>query len=277
MKSKLLSSLVIPFAALAGCVDDPTMSDELDPDELGETAQQLTSTALNSFTCSTKPFCSINLGTINNRACFIAGIRGAAGGIGSDTFGSFSGIFAEGPDYVLTIYPQSTSTPITVTTVCVKPAANVVTQRWNTNFGVSSVVIPGTTASSRCFLNLVGGSNGGLKHYDDSIRTWKEPNGTWRIGGSTVAGAYLTASATCFDVASNKGDWGWGQGLSGSITGNLASNTTGGVACGLTEIGGIVTTNNATNDGVFIDYLSGSQQWIWTLKNYKHGAANCIK
>lgn len=268
MKNSVLPCLILPFA-LAGCVDDPTRSDQLDPDELGETAQEVTSTALSSHTCSTTSPCNFNLGTATNRACFLAGIRGAAAG-------SFVAVLATGGDNVLTIYAPTNGVPITATTVCVQPAANVTSQRWNTNFGVSSVAIANTTASSRCFLNIFSGQGGGLTHYNDSIRTWREPNGTWRIGGHADAGSYLSGGAICFDVAANKGEWSWGQGVPGSITGNLASNAGGGVACGLTELGGVFTTNSGS-DGVHLGFNSAANQWIWTLVNFKHAFANCIK
>lgn len=252
------------LVVLAGCVDDPTLPDD---SELGETAQQVTSTTLNTFTCTTSsPPCNFNLGTATNRACFISGIRGGV---------SFSSINSNGTDFILTVYRPLGGTPATAITTCVTPASNVTNTYWNTNIA-PSIQIAGTTASTRCFLAHVAASGGGLTNYNDSIRTWRDSAGHWFIGGSKQVG-YLSARAICFDGAISIGEWGWGQGVPGSITGNLASNSAGGVACGLTEIGGMFGINNATNDGVFIDYLSGSQQWIWTLKNYKHGAADCIK
>ncbi len=255
-----LASLLVPFTLLAGCVDDPT-ADELDPEELGETAQEVSSTSLSSHTCSTTSPCNFTLAA--NHTCFLAGIRGKAAG-------SYVGITGN----VLTIYAPTNGVPITATTACVTPAANVVSARWNTNFGVPSVTIPGTTASSRCFLNIFSGQAGGLTHTGDTIRTFKE-NGVWKVGGSTVAGSYLSGGAVCFDVASNQGSWGWTQGA-GSITGDIASNSTGGVACGLTQLGGVFNTNSSS-DGVHIGYNSAASQWIWTFVNFKHATANCIK
>lgn len=267
------SLLLIPLA-LSACIDPELADEEPTADELGETAQELTSSAFGNYTCSTAPSCSFNLGSATNRACFIAGVRGAAGNVGSG-LGSYSAVNQVGSDYILTIFPTA-GRAITITTGCVKPAANVTTTRWTTNFGVPSVEIPGTTASSRCFLNIVGGSNAGLTHYDDSIKTWKSGN-KWYLGGTAVGSSYLTAGAICFDVASTQLVDTWGQGVSGSITRNLSSNAAGGVGCGLTEIGGRFTTTDNALDGVWIDYLSGSAQWIWTLKNFKHGIAACIK
>ncbi len=260
-------SLLVPFALLSGCVDDPTLSD--DPDELGETAQEVTSTALSSFTCSSSsPPCNFNLGTATNRACFLSGIRGAAAG-------SLSVIGSNGTDYILTVYAPSNGVPITVTTTCVIPASNVTSTLWNTNFGVPSVQIPNTTASTRCFLSKFSSQAGGLTNYNDSIRTWRDSNGNWFLGGTRQTG-YLSGGAICFDGATNKGEWSWGQAVPGSITGNLASNAGGGVACGLTELGGVFTTN-AGSDGVHLGFNSAANQWIWTLVNFKHAFANCIK
>lgn len=263
-----LASLLIPFAT--GCVDDPTLADdELDADELGETAQEVSSTTLSSHTCSTTSPCTFNLGpgAADNRACVISGVRGKAAG-------AYVGVAQMIDKNELYIYASANGVPLTVTTTCVSPAANVKTQRWNTNFGVPSVAIAGTTASSRCFLNIFSGQGGGLTHTGDTIRTFKE-NGVWKIGGSTVAGSYLSGGAICFDVATNHSSWGWTQGA-GSITGNIGSNSTGGVACGLTQLGGVFNTNSSS-DGVHIDYNSAASQWIWTFVNFKSATANCIK
>lgn len=256
-------SLVVPFALLSGCVD-AEMSDEVFDDELGETAQEVTSTTLSSHTCSTTVPCEFTVGPADS-TCFLAGIRGKAAG-------SYVGVGGN----TLTIYAPANGVPITATTACVTPATNVTSQRWNINFGVSSVQIPNTTASSRCFLNIFSGQAGGLTHYNDSIKTWREPNGTWRVGGNADGGSYLSGGAVCFDVATNKGEWSWGQAVPGSITGNLASNAGGGVACGLTELGGVFTTN-AGSDGVHLGFNSAANQWVWTLVNFKHAFANCIK
>lgn len=254
--------------AMVGCVDQ---TDD-DTESLGETDQAVSSTALNGFTCSNTQYCNFDLGTASNRACFLGGIRGAAA---SGTYGSFSGIWVDSNNhFILTIYPPTGNTPLTVTTVCVNPGAHYSNTHWTPNFGVSQVQIPGTTSATRCFLSQVVAESGGMTHYNDSVKTWKDANGAWWVGGSTQTG-YVDANATCFD-ATDVGDWAWGQGVPGSITGNLNSNSGGGIACGLTEIGGIFTTNSQT-DGVFIDYAARAKQWIWTLVNYKHGYATCIQ
>ncbi len=256
---------------MVGCVD---ADDPEDAAELGETEQEVSSTVLETFTCSTTPSCRFDLGSDSNRACFLAGIRGPAGGLGG-SFGSYTSIYDTGSTWALAVYPPAGGT-LKVTTACVSPAGNVTKQLWNSTFPTSAEQIPNTTPQSRCFLSIFSGQAGGLTHYNDSIKTWKDSAGKWWIGGSTVGDSYLSGGAICFDVAVNHSTWAWGQGSSGSITGDIGSNSTGGVACGLTELGGKFTTNS-TSDGVHINYLSGSAQWIWTFVNYKHAHANCIK
>ncbi|MEO8702593.1 MAG: hypothetical protein ABI867_21295 [Kofleriaceae bacterium] len=264
---------VVPLALAAGCV---TEGDEIDTDdEVADTEQAVTSTALSNWTCSNTHFCNFDLGTASNRACFLAGIRGGAALQGNPGNGSLSGIWIDGNNHFqLTIYPPTGlgNVPITVTTTCVTPGAHYSNTHWSPDQG-SSVVIGGTTSATRCFLSQVAMLGGGMTHYNDSVRVWKSGS-TWRIGGSTQSG-FVDGNAICFD-ATDVGDWGWGQGVSGSITGNLNSNVGGGVACGLTEIGGVFTTNSSS-DGVWIDYQARGMQWIWTLVNFKHGAATCIK
>lgn len=255
-----LAHLVLPFL-LSSCVDSPEAPDE----ELGETSQEISS-ILNAYTCSDPASCSFNLGTASNRACFIAGIRGFA-------MNSYSFISADFGNHVLTIYPH-VAAPMTVTTTCVTTSSPITTAHWNTNVG-PAIQIPNTTPSSRCFLTTVGAQAGGLTHATDTVGTFRDTNGNWFIGGAAVGSSWMSGSAVCFD-AINHSEWGWTQGA-GTITGNLSANPNHDVACGLTRIGGVFT-NSATTDGVFLGFTSKLKtQWMWTLANYKHGTANCIK
>jgi len=252
---------------LVSCAVDGTADD--DP-EFGETEQDVTATNLASYTCGNTYSCNFDLGTAVNRACFLGGMRG---GMGLGIYGTLTSIGVDQNNHFsLTIFPPNGNVPLTVTTVCVTPGAHRSDAHWTPNYGVSQVQIPNTTSSTRCFLSQVTAAGGGMTHYYDSVRTWKDSNGTWWLGGSTQSG-YVDANAVCFD-ATDVGDWSWGQ-LAGSITGNLNSNSMGGVACGLTEIGGQFATNST--DGVHISYTNKSKQWLWTLVNFKHGAATCIQ
>jgi hypothetical protein len=267
---KLIACL-LPLAL--GCVD--SVEDDV---QLDETAQTIATTNFTAHTCANQQFCNFDLGPApSDRACFISGIRGAAAANGGFGYGvgslSIVGIYSG--NFQLTIYPPVGNFPVTVTTTCVSSVQNrTASQHWSPDFG-PSVQLSGTTASSRCFLTQVGMFDGGMTHYNDSVRTWRDSAGNWFLGGSSTTGL-VDANAICFD-AQNVGEWGWGQGVPGSITGNLAPNGNHDVACGLTEIGGVFTTNSST-DGVFLGFASKLKtQWIWTLANYKHGAANCVR
>lgn len=265
---KHLVPLLTPFVAL-GCLD----SDDLVFDtDLEETTQEVSGTLVNTYTCSSS--CSFFLGmTTSEGVCFLGGVRGR---VGADPHFSAHVLANSSGHYQLRLDSYATSgQTITATTVCVSPAANVRLGEWSTYDGVPSIQIPNTTASSKCFLAGFT-ADGAMTSYNDSVRTWRSASGTWFLGGSAASGnGYLSARAVCFD-ASDRGTWSWGQGSSGTTTGNLASNSTGGVACGLTELGGNYTTGSGS-DGVHVGYNSATARWVWTFKNFKHAHAACIK
>ena len=251
---------------VAGCAVDN--GDDAAP--TGEIEQDVTSTALASWSCDghANP-CNFNLGTATNRACFLSGVRGAASG-GTD--GSMSGIWIDANNnYELAVY-TSPANPLIVGTTCVTPGAHKLTAHWELGNGwPAQVQIPGTTASSRCFLSQFGAYNG-MRSYGDSVSVSKDSNGVWWLTGSSTTG-FVDADAICFD-ATDIGDWGWGQ-TSGTISGNLASNLGGGVACGLTALGGSFLANS---DGMWIDFSArGVGQWLWTFVGAKHAGAECIR
>lgn len=245
---------------LSSCVDVDAPLDE----ELGEASQEVGSTALNTFTCSTYPYCIIPLGSKQNRACFLGGIRG-------DAAHAYVAVLDDDVDYQLLVYPKQGSS-ITVTTVCVASVTNVTTSFWYMPMQATQI---STSPTARCFLTKMSASSGGMTNYNDTVKIWRDPTtSAWFLNAYVQTGT-ISTGAICFDTT-NQGEWSWGQGVPGSITGNLGSNATGGVACGLTELGGVFTTNSAS-DGVHVDYVARTKQWIWTLVNYKHAAANCIK
>lgn len=268
---KIAHAFLPALFLLSNCVD----TDEEFDDELDETSQQVTLPELGGYICTNQQLCTFDLGSAaNDRACFLSGIRGAAaidGGFGYGD-GSLSTIWISGGKFYLTIYPPVGNYPIVVNTTCVSGITNrTASAHWQPGFPTPIQIA--NSPNTRCFLTQVGMFGGGMTHYNDSVRTWRDATGKWFLGGSSQTG-FVDANATCFDAA-NVGEWSWGQGVPGSITGNLASNTNHDVGCGLTEIGGVFLTNS---DGVSLGFTTKAKtQWNWTLANYKHGAANCIK
>jgi hypothetical protein len=253
---------VVPLV-LAGCAVD----DSGDDPSISETEQAVSGTILSTHSCSTYPRCDFDLGSKTNTTCVIAGLQGQWGR------GGFAAI---GPgvnnnENWLTIMGVDGYT-VTISTLCVTPAQHVTTAKYSPNFSTGPVKIPNTTASSRCFLTQFDFDAGAMNSYWDSIQTWKDRSGSWWVYASAASG-FIDASATCFD-ATDDGAWAWGQ-TGGTTTGNLASNLGGGVACGLTEVGGVY--NAETPDGVSIDYLPREWQWTWTFRGAHHAYSNCIK
>jgi len=247
----------------AGCaVDDGTV-------ETDTTEQAVSGTVLSWHSCSTYPRCDIDLGTDINTTCVIAGLQGPWGRGGFAAIGT--GL--HDTENWLSIIGINGYT-VSVETLCVTPAQHVTSAKYSPNMSSGPVQIPNTTAASRCFLSQFDFDAGAMNSYNDSIQVWKDArSGNWFVYGSAAGNSFVDVTATCFD-ATDMGSWAWGQ-TGGTTTGNIASNVGGGVACGLTEIGGVF--NAVAPDGVQIDYVPRAQQFTWTFRGAHHAYSNCIR
>jgi hypothetical protein len=264
-KCLCLASLV--FAV--GCaVDDGSAP------ETGETQQAVTGTALNSWTCTYTAStqyngevpCNFDLGPGANTACALAGIAGpAAAGTGTGVYINNN----PNGENTLTVYASSAGT-VTVWTVCTSGVSNITTgPEWHSSFGPNPIQVTNPGSSLRCFLTEYGIGGGGGS-YTDSARVWQDNKGTWWIGGAATD--YVSGTPVCFSTGWD-GDWGWGQ-TSGNVTGNLQSNAGGGVACALTELGGVFSS---WSDGMWISFNPQTNTWQWNFEGAKHAAAECFR
>jgi hypothetical protein len=258
--TKLL--LLAPVLLAACALDNAPTAD--DPSE-GEADQALTGTTFQSYTCTGSYNGTCTYPLPSNDACVLAGIGGGFG-IGAGYGLSGVWITQQGSNQVLEITSDVT---LTATVLCVASATNVIRNvHWENWYPPTR--IPGTTPSSRCFLSSVV-SDVAFSSYNDSVSTYQS-GGAWWVGGSATGD--IEANATCFD-ATDLMDPAWGQ-LGGTTTGNLASNSGGGVGCALTSIGGVFETNSP-GDGVVIRYSSTFAQWFWEFVGAKHASAECFK
>lgn len=116
----------------------------------------------------------------------------------------------------------------------------------------------------------------GFSTFSTNARIWRDGNSHF-IGGTFPSGSKNRIFATCVDVATSQGVWQYGNGAATTFTGNLAYNpASGGVACGLTGIGGVFNTANP-NKGAWISYDSSTRYWNWTLTPYTGAYALCVK
>ncbi|XXT19550.1 hypothetical protein WME94_55940 [Sorangium sp. So ce429] len=268
--------------SLAGCALDGTEVDgtEVDgtesPEVAGEatasTAQAVSWTSTTWHTCSGSE-CSGNLGSTADRTCFLAGITGAlAGGsslnpVGANVSGATENwrVFIRNPN----------NNKISVMTTCIANTANRVTAHWYT--GNAATLIPaGPSSTRRCFLGGVWSLNStGFSTFASNVQVWRDGNDHF-LGGSMPAGSSNSVFATCVDVPTSAGTWAYGNGTASTVTGNISYNpAAGGVACGLTSIGGKLTTASTSN-GVVINYNSATRFWNWTFSPWTGADALCV-
>jgi hypothetical protein len=165
---------------------------------------------------------------------------------------------------------------ISVMTTCIANTANRVTAYWQAG-NPATEIAPGPSSTRRCFLSGVYNySSTAFSTYSSNTVVWRDGN-THFLGGSMPSGAHAQITATCVDVATNQGVYTYGNGTSSTVSGNLTYNpASGGVACGLTGIGGAFTTKNPGR-GVVINYNGGTRYWTWTLSDWTGADALCVK
>lgn len=266
--------------------DDPVVDDEpaandssandpiVDDDPATASTEQAVSWTWTTWHDCSSLSCTKSLGSTADRTCFVAGITGKLSG-GSSQYpagvnvvnnGSYWGLYIRNPSY------QN----IGVMTTCINNTANRVTASWDS--GTAAKLIPaGPNATRRCFLGGVYNyTSSGFSSFSTNARVWRDGNAHF-IGGTFPTGSKNRIFATCVDIATSQGAWQYGNGAATTFTGNLAYNPlSGGVACGLTGIGGAFNTADP-NKGVWISYDSGTRYWNWTLTPYAGGYALCVK
>lgn len=217
---------------------------------------------------SASGYTSTTIGTATNRTCFLSGVFGnlvpSSNGIGVS-----AGTFMNAGNWVISVNNYS-GKAVATSVQCLNTAANR-TPEVSWYRGGAAKVLGAATSQRRCFLTDVWGS-GGYKVNSDYVRVWNDGL-NWYLGGNLSDDG--GASAMCVDVPEDHGGWLWIAGYPGSFTHNLAYNP-GGVACLLSGFGGAFTKSDF-NDGVSIDYNSGTRYWEMTVTNSKRGYGNCVR
>jgi hypothetical protein len=271
--NRIVSLSLCSALALAGCVADAEEEEILD--EQTSTAEQAVSwTSLQWHSCTAKD-CAVNLGSSDNRTCVLAGIRGKLSG-GLSGYPAGANIVNNG-SWGYNLYIENPGyEDISVMTLCIANTANRTTAYWQSGQPATEIA-PGPSSTRRCFLSGIWNYNTtGFSGFSSNTKVWRDGN-THFIGGSFPSGSNVRVFATCVDVATNQGEYAYGNGVSSSYAGNLTYNpATGGVACGLTGIGGQFTTANPGR-GVIINYDAGTRYWNWTISPWTGGNALCVK
>jgi len=259
----------------AACVTEEGDADVPEDEVATSTAEQAVSWTLLRWHSCTARDCTVNLGPSTDRTCVLAGLRGKlAGGVpgypaGANIVNNGSwgwNLYIENPGYE----------DVSAMSLCIPNTANRVTAYWNSGQPAKEIP-PGPSSTRRCFLSGIWNSNTtGFSTFSSNATVWRDGN-THFVGGSFPAGSSVAAFATCVDVPTNQGEYAWGNGVSTPHTGNLTYNpVSGGVACGLTGIGGQFTTNNPGR-GVIINYDAGTRYWNWSFSGWTSGNALCVK
>lgn len=265
----LLSSL----ALAAGCIETGD-EDVLDDLEIGTAEQAVSWTALQWHSC-TSLSCTFSLGSSTDRTCVIAGISGRLAS-GSSAYPAGANIVNNGSWGWRLAIENPSYDDISVMSLCIANTANRTTASWHSGQPATEIA-PGPNSTRRCFLSGLWNYNStAFSTYSSNTVVWRDGN-THFLGGSMPAGSNMVAFATCVDVATNQGEYTIGNGTPNSYSGNLTYNpASGGVACGLTGLGGQFTTNNPGR-GVIINYDSGTRYWNWSMSPWTGGDSLCVK
>jgi hypothetical protein len=229
---------------------------------------------------------AVDIGTATNRTCFMTGISGdlrpGDDRYFADGFHPVGGgvrVKANG-NYELYV---NTTRATQIWARCVNSSVGRTTEvTWQS--GTPAVNLGAITAGRRCFLTQIDNHNwvyNGDKSTgwyaftnlsSDYVKIWHD-NANWYLGGS-VAKGNVFAKAQCFTVSEDDGVWGWQAGDPGTRK-DLLTNV-GGATCGLTGFGGHFDKSD-WNDGAFISYEAGINQFYMNTKNGKFGETQCMK
>lgn len=264
----LLSSL----ALAAGCIETGE-EDTVEDLELG-TAEQAVSWSVIQWHACTQQNCTVSLGSSTDRTCVMAGISGKLAS-GSSAYPAGARVLDNGSAWQVVIHNPGYE-DISVMSLCIPNTANRTTVSWHSG-DAATTIAPGPSSTRRCFLSgLWNRSSTAFSTYGSNTVVWRDGN-THFLGGSMPAGSNVTTFATCVDVATFQGQYTIGNATPNFYSGNLAYNpASGGVACGLTGLGGQFTTLNPER-AVYIDYNAGTRYWTWSMSPWTGGDSLCVK
>ncbi|HEY4244282.1 MAG TPA: hypothetical protein VGM88_30925 [Kofleriaceae bacterium] len=269
--------------ALFALVGAPACMDAADEPTTGEADQEVGGRTLTTHTCGSATSCSYDLGSWATQTCFLAGIEGDMGDSGgfpvfqSNDAGvervcnaGTSCYYPSDFDNYLVINNANSSSNLRVTVGCVNSVANRTENVW---YGDPSqpLKVP-ATSGRRCFLSDVTVYQDALIHGPDLISITNS-GGYFVLNGSFYDPlAEAAASLVCLDIGTDEGTWAYNNGTTSPASGSLASDSTNNVMCGLTAVGGILTT---VGQGIEVSYAP--YQWSWSVKSHSQFAAQCFK
>jgi hypothetical protein len=218
-----------------------------------------------------------DMGTINNRTCFLSGVTGdlspPALSAGGGQPGVGVGILKN--RYILFVDPSNSGGKLGAYARCVNTAAGLTKEAsWNSILNKSKVQLAPPDLSHpyrRCFLTSITVSNqagvrAGFSSNTDNVQISYDTKDGWRIGGAPKSG-YVVAKARCIDVNHDVGSW--------ASYGTQKLTTDASATCFLTGIQGQFIFDDWL-DGAFVDYRPTDGAFFMNIKNGKRAWSTCV-
>jgi hypothetical protein len=274
--NRLFACVLVPALGFVGCMD----ADD-SPDSLGATEQNVSSTLL-AFNSCANGSCDVAIDTAFGNVCFLAGVVGdLTDASGSVPAGAWVDNINNGQNtnqwWIHLRSPNANN--IGAMTACI-PAATYTHASWYA--GNAGMVVHGS-ATTRCFMSGVENFNYRYAYsgFDSNAFIDRKPVGRGVdqiLNGFFPVGSNIRLDMNCTDIPTSWGDWNYGNGTASGVTFNLAANDPpyGGVVCGLTGLGGQFATKSS-NDGVLIQYSSGTSTWGIEISAWKGMHAECVR
>ena len=262
----LLSSLVVSAVALGGCLDSE------DAPALGDTEQAVTTPIVTSHTCASGSCANLTISGSGASVCFITELDGdLAHGGSARIHKGFGSVW-----FLDIVSPSNNNLKVGTACINLRSGATQTLVTWSSQ-SQNNPVFHGT-ASSRCFLSEVTVNNtGAFLGFDTSFFIANQQPGANDYGvlGTFPSGSNVTIAMECFATSSVLAGLAYGNGTSNPVNGTLVTGDTAqDVVCGLTGVGGQLSTASTTNG--IRTYRSGTT-WGWEASAWKGIWAQCVR
>jgi hypothetical protein len=282
-----LSCLLSVAVAGAGCVGNAQEAG--DDEAIGATQEAYSGYWGYSWSTASASQAAIDIGSDANKMCFLSGVGGDLESVYEapeppDTLytTASANVSHGGGKYYLDVNPGRSPNKVKMASICLpisSPSQRGATVGWYA--GQPAHVMAPVAAGRACFLTGIANiepyyTSGEFSSSGDNVHIWHDAY-NWYIGGS---GAALGWGA-CIDGITSIGNPGQltagGSATTWNMTQQIDHGTTPlGLQCLLQGVGGVFRTSDY-NNGVFVNYAAGTQEWSMTVSAGKTGWVNCVQ
>ena len=273
-------SAALPVAIFsAGCLTELDGQDESEAANVEEAEQAFSGSW--SYSWGDTKYSKADLGTADNRACFLSGI---AGFLTTNTFpegGLQAGAGVEidpiTNQWTLYVDPAFTGVTLQIWARCISTTSLTPSATWRA--GQPRQLLAPVTANRRCFFTeMTTGRDDELPHggFQSALdNVWIANDGFhWYIDGSTSG--LVWATAACIDVTEDLGSF-FGYAPEGSSGATRLAPATDGAACFLTQLTGKLDATGDWVQGPYVAYNTTSSAFDLKYKNGSGGRARCVR